>query len=83
MLKIEKPDIVNKLIDDLISNLSLKEKSTIANMELSLVKALDFIFQEYIESKVGIGPEDAKEYSLIITGLWEKLQENYKLRVVK
>ncbi len=77
------PAIVKEIVDDLISKLSLKEKIGIANMELSNVESLDFVFSSYIKIKTGIGPEDKKEYSIILKELWKKLRDSHRLRVVK
>jgi len=77
------PSIVKEVVEDLISDLSLKEKNTIANMEMSTVEALEFVFSESIKTKTGIGPEDEKEYSLILKELWKQLRETHKLRAVK
>ena len=73
--------MLNKIIEDIISELPFKEKVSMAHMDKEAVEVLQSVFDLYIKNKIGSGHEE--EYTLIMTALWEKLQETHKLRAIK
>jgi hypothetical protein len=73
-------DTLDQIVDEIISELPLKERVPLANMDKEDVEVLQSVFDLYIQSKVN--PND-EEYTVIMKALWEKLQGTHKLRVVK
>ena len=65
---------------EIISELPLKEKVSLANMDEEDVEILQRVFDLYVRRK--IDPEDG-EYANIMNKLWVQLQETHRLRVVK
>lgn len=66
----------------IISELPLKERTSIANMNEQDVEVLQGVFDLYVRSKMDsdLGNE---EYARIMNEIWMKLQETHRLRVVK
>ena len=64
----------------IISELPLKEKTAIANMNEQDVEVLQRVFDLYIRSK--IDAEDM-EYENIMNELWKRIRETHLMRVVK
>ena len=73
-------DTLDKIIDEIISELPLEERVSLANIDKDNVEVLQSVFDFYIKSK--IVPED-EEYNVIMKALWEKVQKTHRLRVVK
>ena len=73
-------DTLDQIVDEIISELPLEEKMSLANMGEDNIEVLQSVFDLYIRSK--IDPED-EEYTDIMKALWEKLQKTHRLRVVK
>jgi hypothetical protein len=73
-------DTLYQIVDEIISEMPLKEKVALANMKKKDVGVLQGVFDLYIRSKVN--PED-EEYTNIMQRLWKRLRETYRLRVVK
>ena len=73
-------DTLDKIIDEIISELPLEERVSLANIGEDNIEVLQSVFDLYIRSK--IDPED-NEYTVIMKALWEKLQKTHRLRVVK
>ena len=70
------------LVDEIISQLPLKDRVSIANMDKADVKDIHHFFNTYIRGK--IEPESGGgEYNTIMNDLWERLREAYRLRIVK
>jgi len=74
-------DDIDQIVDDIISELPLGEKVSMAHMNKETVEILQSVFDLYIKNK--IGSEHEEEYTVIMKALWEKLQENHRLRVIK
>ena len=66
----------------MISELPLKERTAIANMNEQDVKVLQGVFDLYVRSKMGSDSGD-EEYARIMNEIWMKLRETHRLRVVK
>ncbi len=73
-------DILEQIVDDIISELPLKERVSFANMNEKDAEILQSVFDLYIRNK--IGPESEEEYTAIMKALWERLQETHRMRVL-
>ncbi len=71
---------LDQIVDEIISELPLEERVSLANMDKENVEVLQSIFDLYIRSK--IDPEE-EEDTVIMKALREKLQKTHRLRVVK
>ena len=74
------PDNVTQIVDEIISQMPLEEKVSLANMENREVEVLQGVFDLYIRDKTE--PEDL-EYEGIMHELWKKVRETHLLRIVK
>jgi hypothetical protein len=73
-------DNVYQIVDEIISQLPLEERVSLANMKKKDVEVLQGVFDLYIRSKVD--PED-EDYEHIMHELWKRVRETHLLRVVK
>jgi len=73
-------DTLYQIFDEIISEMPLEEKVSLANMKKKDVGVLQGVFDLYIRSKVN--PED-EEYTNIMQRLWKRLRETHRLRVVR
>jgi len=69
-------------IDEIISELPLKERVSIANMEKTDIKEVQRVFDRYVRKHPDADDKDDDNDDLV-EKLWEKLRGTYKLRVVK
>ena len=69
------------IVEEILSELALGEKVSMANMDKEAVEVLQSVFDLYIKSK--IGSESEEEYTVIMKALWERLQNTHKLRIIK
>ena len=69
-----------QIVDEILSEMPLEERVSLANMKKKEVKVLQGVFDLFIRSKVD--PED-EEYTEIMNELWNRVRETYLLRVVK
>ncbi len=81
MKKGSRTDILEQIADDIISELTLKERVSFANIDEKDAEILQSVFDLYIRNK--IGPESEEEYTVIIKALWERLQMTHRLRTIK
>ena len=75
-------DVISQIVDEIISELPLKERTDIANMNEEEAEILQSTFDLYVRRKVGSKTED-DEYSDIMNELWKRLKETHRLRIVK
>ena len=73
-------DTISQIVDEIISQLPLEERVSLANMKEKDIEVLQGVFDLYIRSKVD--PED-EEYEHIMHELWKRVRETHRLRVVK
>ena len=73
-------DTIFQFVDEIISELPLRERTSLSNMKGEDIQVLQSVFDLYIRSK--IDPE-GEEYTNIMQELWKRLQETHRLRVVK
>jgi hypothetical protein len=97
----KEPQSVAEAVERLVSNLSLKDKATVASMSRNELPGLHLNLGRYIMNNFGLryGNRELMEscrsaskeilrheedaVTVIITALWEKLQQTHKLRVIK
>jgi hypothetical protein len=73
-------DTVYQIVDEILSEMPLEEKVSLANMKKKDIEVLQGVFDLYIRNKVD--PED-EEYENIMHELWNRVRETHLLRVVK
>ena len=73
-------ETIAQIVGEIISEMPLEERVSIANMQEEDVDVLEGLFDLYIRSKVD--PED-EDYEDIMHELWERLKKTHRLRVVK
>lgn len=73
---------IDQIVDEIIAELPLKERTDIANMNKEDAEILQCTFDLYVQRKIGSKTED-DEYSDIMNALWERLRETHRLRIVK
>ena len=78
----------DEIVDQVIDDLSLEDRVTMANLEDDQIEFINQVMTEYIESKliewpVEQGEMDIAEPSTIINEIWNRLRESHKLRVVE
>jgi len=73
-------DTLNQIIDEILSELPLKEQVALANMSETDAEVLQQVFGLYVLRKIG---NEGEEYHSIMKELWKRLKETHKLRVVK
>jgi hypothetical protein len=73
-------DTLYQIVDEIISEMPLEERVTLANMKREDVEVLQGVFDLYIRSKVD--PED-EDYENIMQKIWKRVRETHRLRVVK
>ena len=73
---------VDEIIEEIISELPLKEKVEIANMNKERIEMLKNIFNKHVRGKTDTETDDS-EYTDMMNKLWSKLQKTHRLRVAK
>jgi hypothetical protein len=73
-------DKIFQIVAEIISELPLREKISLANMKKKDVEVLQDVFDLYIRSKVD--PDD-EDYEKIMLEVWKRVRETHRLRVVK
>jgi hypothetical protein len=68
------------IIDEILSEMPLEERVSLANMKKKDVEALQGVFDLYIRNK--IDPDD-EDYEHIMHELWKRVRKTHLLRVVK
>ena len=73
-------DTIVQIVDEILSEMPLEERVSLANVKQKDVEVLQGVFDLYIRSKVD--PDD-EDYENIMHELWKRVRETYRLRVVK
>jgi hypothetical protein len=73
-------DNISQIVDEILVEMPLEEKVSLANMKKKDVEVLQGVFDLYIRSKVDSEDED---YEHIMHELWKRVHETHRLRVVK
>ena len=74
-------EIINQVIEEIIAELPLKDKVSIANLEENDIELLQHVFDVYVRGKIGNDFED-DEAADIMNELWERLRDSHRLRAV-
>jgi uncharacterized pyridoxal phosphate-containing UPF0001 family protein len=70
---------INQIVADIVSAMSLKEKSLIANMNEKSLPYLQYAFDVYISQNIGDDPEVGRE---VMKQIWQTLQKTHRIRIV-
>lgn len=70
---------MQQIVADILSGMSLKEKSLIAHMDEKSLPYLQYAFDVYISKNTGDDPETGRE---IMKRVWQTLQETHRIRIV-
>jgi len=73
-------DTILKIVDEILSEMPLEGRVSLADMNIEDVEVLQGVFDLYIRSKVD--PED-EDYEHIMHELWKRVRETHLLRLVK
>ena len=68
------------IVDEILSEMPLEERVSLAHMKQKDVEALQGVFDLYIRSKV---ESEDMEYEDLMNELWKRVRETHLLRVVK
>ena len=71
---------MQRIVADILSGMSLKEKSLIAQMDEKSLPYLQYAFDVYISKDIGDDPETGQE---IMKRVWQTLKETHRIRLVK
>lgn len=71
---------MQRIVAGILSGMSLKEKSLIAQMDEKSLPYLQYAFDVYISKNAGDDPETGRE---IMKRIWQTLQETHRIRIVK
>jgi hypothetical protein len=70
---------MDRILADILSGMSLKEKALIANMDEKSLPYLQYAFDVYLSRSIGDDPETGRE---IMKRVWQTLQETHRIRIV-
>ena len=73
------PDM-DRIVADILSGMSLKEKALIAGMDAKSLPYLQYAFDVYLGTDISEDPEAGQE---IMKRIWQTLQETHRIRLVK
>ena len=71
---------MDRIVADILSAMSLKEKSLIANMDEKSLPYLQYAFDVYISRQIGDDPQTGRD---IMQRVWQTLQATHRIRIVK
>jgi len=82
--KYKKPDTDpdTDIINEILGEMPLREKSSIANMDKDKVKILQRAFDMYVRSKID-SDESEDDFKEVMFQIWERLRETHRIRTVK
>lgn len=67
------------IVAQILSDMSLKERSLIANMDEQSLPYLQYAFDIYISRAIGDDPQTGRE---VIKRVWQTLQQTHRIRLV-
>ncbi len=74
------PDLnMQAIVAQILSDMSLKERSLIANMDEQSLPYLQYAFDIYISRAIGDDPQTGRE---VIKRVWQTLQKTHRIRLV-
>jgi hypothetical protein len=71
---------IDQIVQDILADMPLKEKATIANLDESDLPYLQYAFDTCIRSQLGKDDEMSED---VMTRIWVVLQETHRMRIVK
>ncbi len=79
---------VAEIVDQVIDDLSLEDRVTMANFEDDQIEFINKLLADYIQNKLNERSNKQEETDLtepeaIVKEVWNRLRETHKLRVVK
>ena len=75
------PDHTETIADEILADLSLRDKNIIAHMDENDIMCLACRFSRYINEKAP--GSDSQKRMDIVRAVWSKLRESHRLRVVE
>jgi hypothetical protein len=69
-----------QIVDEIISEMPLREKISLGNMKREDVEDLQSVFDLYVRDKI---ESEDMEYENIMNKIWNRLRKTHSLRVVK
>lgn len=81
-MKKEKPTAsdMDRMVSDILTRMSLKEKVIIANMDEKSLPYLQYAFDVYISKDIGDNPQIGQA---IMQRIWQTLEATHRIRLVK
>jgi len=73
-------DTLYQFVDEIISEMPLKERVSLANMKREDVETLQSVFDLYIRDRI---ESEDMENENIMNKIWNRIRETHRLRVVK
>ena len=73
-------DTLYQIVDEIISEMPLKERVSLANMKREDVEDLQSVFDLYVRNKI---ESEDMENENIMNKIWNRLRETHRLRIVK
>ena len=73
-------DTLYQIVDEIISEMPLKERVSLANMKREDVETLQSVFDLYIRDRI---ESEDMENENIMNKIWNRIRETHRLRVVK
>jgi hypothetical protein len=74
------PSDIEQIVQDILSDMPLKEKAAIANLDEEDIKYLQYAFDVCVTSQLGKDHEEGKD---VMHRIWEVLQGTHRVRVVE
>lgn len=71
---------IERIVADILSAMTLKEKSLIANMDEKSLPYLQYAFDVYISRTIGDDPDAGRQ---IMKRVWQTLQKTHRIRIVR
>ena len=71
---------IDQIVQEILSDMSLKEKAAIANLDEGKVPLLQYAFDVYLSDNLGMDDKKGKD---VIHRIWGVLQETHRVRCVK
>ena len=71
---------IDEMVQEILDDMSLKEKAAIANLDEGDIKYLQYAFDVCVRGQLGKDDEMSKD---VMHRIWEILQETHRVRCVK
>lgn len=74
------PSNIDQIVQEILSDMPLKDKAAIANLDEDKVPLLQYAFDIWVRNQVGEDDETSKD---VMHRIWKVLQETHRIRNVK